>query len=275
MRIGGTWSLALAAVVSLTFGPDVSGQVIAQESFNYPAGSPLSLQNGGTGWSGGWQGFSGDVTAGSLTDPSGTLASSGNSVTSAQGLGSGRNLAAAVGTPGTTVYLGFLERRLGSPSSSDVGSVHLSGSATINLGALAGDRWGIDWELGPPTFDSRLASSTLPVGTQTALLVGRVDFALSGDAIRLYVNPTPGAPEPATAAASVTVPHAGTFNSIGFFNSGNNYAYDELRLGPTFESVTPVPEPSGFVLVGGALVGGWAVRRRRAGIQLPPAPAVG
>ena len=85
------------------------------------------------------------------------------------------------------------------------------------------------------------------------------------DVARLYVNPIPGTPEGANLAA-VTTP-AGiadvTNNQIQSFFLRNNSVepastiVDNLRVGTTWEDVTPVPEPSmlGLVAVGTALLG--------------------
>jgi hypothetical protein len=86
-------------------------------------------------------------------------------------------------------------------------------------------------------------SSSVPaVSNQTAFLVIRVDYTNPGvDTFRLYVNPTPGAPEPGTADATLTPSYdIGNQNGIAF-NVGNGAAasFDEIRVGTNWVDVTP------------------------------------
>jgi hypothetical protein len=89
-------------------------------------------------------------------------------------------------------------------------------------------------------------------------LVLRGDYTSGSDSFRLYVNPTPGAPEPASADATMTY-DIGTQNGLGI-NAGNLGAasFDEIRIGTTFADVTPamtvVVNP--FVITSIQLLGG-------------------
>jgi hypothetical protein len=77
------------------------------------------------------------------------------------------------------------------------------------------------------------------------LLVTRVEFLPGGtnDVFRLYINPTPGSPEPVTPSATITG-FLGNQNGIAF-NAGDNgsggtlVSFDEVRAGTTFADVTP------------------------------------
>ncbi len=88
-------------------------------------------------------------------------------------------------------------------------------------------------------------SATQAVSNQTVFLVTRVYFLPNGteDEFRLYVDPTPGAPEPATPSAVLTN-FIGTQNGIalecGDNGSGETQvSFDEIRIGTTFADVTP------------------------------------
>jgi hypothetical protein len=93
----------------------------------------------------------------------------------------------------------------------------------------------------------------------------------SDDVAKLYVNPTPGSSEGAnTAVVTVT---GGTeitsaqIQSVFLRNNSVeplNTQMDDLRVGTTWEDVTPaVPEPSTSLLLGLSALGGMLVRRSR------------
>jgi hypothetical protein len=78
---------------------------------------------------------------------------------------------------------------------------------------------------------------------ETALLVLKAEFLQGNDRFTLYVNPTPGGPEPATGPV-VTGVDLGTVSGLAIYSTGA-FSIDEIRLGPTFADVTPVvPLPS-------------------------------
>jgi hypothetical protein len=98
----------------------------------------------------------------------------------------------------------------------------------------SGLNWGL--EAGPGTD---AYSSVACVLSQTVFLVVRGDFGSSSDTFRLYVNPTPGAPEPATADATLS-DFIGTQNGISFTTgNGGAASFDEIRIGTNYADVTP------------------------------------
>jgi hypothetical protein len=250
----------------------------AYDGFDYsPVGSDLQ-GNGGSGFLGPWTagGFNAsthdnyDIAAGSLTF--GSLAVEGNSVsTSAQGAIAGltRNLATPLGADNTTAYL----------------SVLLQPDGTLNDGAFNGF-FGVLFEnavepevfLGKPgggaintyvienrgganQYDSGVAAT---VG-QTAFLVVKAEFLPGNDIFTLYLNPTPGAPEPALGLQKSDADN-GVVSGITIYSTGA-FTLDELRVGSTWADVTPVSASSvpdsGVGLIGAALAFGSALIGRR------------
>ncbi|MBK7997370.1 MAG: hypothetical protein IPK15_01210 [Verrucomicrobia bacterium] len=69
------------------------------------------------------------------------------------------------------------------------------------------------------------------------------EFMAGNDTFTLYVNPMPGAGEPLTGAVK-TDADIGTCNSLTIssgYDATHTFVIDEIRLGATFESVTPRP----------------------------------
>jgi hypothetical protein len=95
-----------------------AGTLFEYEGFNYPTGSSINLENGGSGWSGAWEtpgGLDATIAASSLS--SGDLAVSGGALSTAgsqppnQGSSVAtwiRSLGTPLGADNTTAYLSFL-----------------------------------------------------------------------------------------------------------------------------------------------------------------------
>ncbi len=105
---------------------------------------------------------------------------------------------------------------------------------------------------------------TATVGT-TVLLVLRADFTASTDKFTLYVNPTPGAPEPLVGTVKQNS-DVGIVSSLTLYSTGA-YGLDEIRIGTTYADVVPaiVPEPASLVMASTAALAslGWWWRRGR------------
>ncbi len=235
------------------------------EGFNYPAGSSINLQNGGSGWSGAWQtpgGLGAIIDGSSLT--SGGLAVSGGALTTAgfQPPNQGSSVATwvrALGTPlgadNTTEYLGFLLRP-------DAGFGFYGG---LNIGNLFVGLSGNQSFYGLEGPANNLNLSSVPVvAGQTVLFVLRLDFLPGNDRLSLYLNPTLGLPEPAVPEVLKTDLDLGPVGSLAINNYGG-FSTDEIRIGSSFASVTPgaaVPEPEYGAAVVLAAVTLISLRRR-------------
>ena len=81
----------------------------AYEGFDYPAGPASAPLNSGTGFLGSWPGGT-PIAAGSLADPTGTLATTGNHLDDPTAVFLDRRLAQAMGASGSDVWVSWLQR---------------------------------------------------------------------------------------------------------------------------------------------------------------------
>lgn len=110
---------------------------------------------------------------------------------------------------------------------------------------------------------------TTGASAETVFVVLKYTFdSVNGDSADLYVNPTPGQPEPGASDLHVTAGVSVTLNNgiSQFFLRNNSVApdqtlLDELRVGTDWANVTPIPEPASLTIV--AVIGGFLTRRRR------------
>ena len=101
------------------------------------------------------------------------------------------------------------------------------------------------------------------------LFVLRIDFLPGDDRLWLYLNPTPGLPEPAVPDVLKTDLDLGMVGSLTINNYGG-FSTDEIRIGSSFASVTPeaaVPEPEYGVAVALAALIMLISLRRRTGLD--------
>ena len=251
--------LAVFIITGSTFlVPWVSeAAVLSYDGFDYtPAGSDLLGNSGGLGFGTAWRpgGFNAsnnanyDVQSGSLNF--GALLKSGNRIqTDALGAIAGltRDFSTPLGTPGTTRYASFLLRPEGTLQGGAFNGFFgivfeqpLEPELFIGKpGATAIDRYVLEDRGGA----LQVASNVAPVVGQTVFLVVKAEFAAGNDRFTLYVNPTPGAPEPVTGIVKNNS-DIGTVAGVTLYSTGA-FSIDEFRLGETFVDVTPtIPEPS-------------------------------
>lgn len=251
--------LLLFAIV----GPPAHAALTAYEGVDYDnIGTDLLGKNGGFGFDGGWAsgGYNAnihdnyDIAAGSLAFSN--LLTSGNRVSSGainQIGGLKRNLDTSY-TDGETFYVSFLLRPEGTLQQSGFFGIVLgldsdgtpAGTTEPELfigkpGAGDDDQYVLEERGGP----NQWASGTTAVVDQTVLLVAKVELVAGDDTVTLYVNPTPGEPEPASGTV-MTGSDFQTIDTVTLYSMGA-FSIDEIRFGDTFSEVTPVAneEPNG------------------------------
>jgi len=198
---------------------------------------------GGSGWAAAWT----DPSAGSSSISAGTL-SLGELVTlgnraSLQGPSSflTRPLAQPLGQTGSTIYLSFLVRPVAGVSGVNAwGGFNLGPSAGGNSLFVGKGGAYLQYALETAGGTGIATSRTTAVEGQTALLVVRILFGAGADTIDLWVNPPSGASAPPVPDATKTDLDLGTADQVAI-NTGDNLVVDldELRIGPTYVSVTP------------------------------------
>jgi hypothetical protein len=270
---GRTLTLLLAGVLATPAAG--RAEPIAEESFDYKAGTPLKEANGGVGWDGAWftsplnprdnevigpgMKFPGLSTAGSC------MRQIGRDVRSFRRIDTNRKQVAHLveegqfgktfGKDGTTIWIGFLIAMPSHPRSA-YGGIHLCDG----LGDLKKDPFGDKkahqrislgrsntsdgWYLGRVTnggpgsgkWNSKVASDKT-----TRLLVYRFDFKKGDEEAWLHVDPKPGqAPDPKTAAIHAEKVTDFRFNTLSVgAGGGAEFHVDEIRIGTEFADVVP------------------------------------
>lgn len=246
----------------------------AVDEFAYPAGD-LNNDNGGSGFSDAWTqtaisggplSGSGVVASPSLTYPE--LQSGGGAVTLTTPVSGtvsndhttttySRDLSSSPQASGSVAYFSFLIRpnSIGTLSGAAVllGNGSISG-APLSVGFVTGTHGGAYWGLSDEN-NNQQASTVQPADGATTLFVVEADFAGgtngSSDVFKLYVNPTLGAGQPGNPDATLTASAFDTLppltnielTTFGAETENDSYTFDELRVGSSYSSVTPVPEP--------------------------------
>ena len=259
----------------------------AYEGFDYAVGPqrnrPLpelwgSTWDGGSGFVNGNEGmtpagwtsaFQASIGAGSLADPTGTLAGTGNHLVT--GTGPHRRLAHTIGEPGTELWVGWLQRQNQNSSGFAFHGLNFllptgpnSATATYFIGEPGSGPGDGTYVIGRAGDDANVVSSGVPaVANQTAFLVARFQFREGNDLATLYVNPTPGVlPTGGVTYSGLDQP---VLNPPLGFSTGAvapaSFAFDELRVGDSYFEVAPaVPEPAAAAAAVLMLL---AARRRR------------
>ncbi len=262
----------LVAILVFAVGAATQAAVLGHEQFDYsPPQANLISQNGGVGFSGGWYptGFNAInqnnylIGAGSLE--SGDLVNSANRMTSAslgQIGGIGRDLSVPVQSWQTTTrYMSVLirpEGTLGQGRWNGFFGLYLDGSQNDMFVGKGGGGVMNRWVLESRGGGNQRASNANVYIDETALLVVKSEFTPGNDTFTLYVNPTPGGPEPVVGTVLNTL-NLGTVGKLVVYSTGA-FSLDEIRIGETFADVTPIPEPATLLLLA---AGAFVVRIRK------------
>ena len=249
---------SLLALALTSLAGTASAQTGAYDGFNYPAGTTIVGQTGGTGFSTPWQ----TAGYGSWQCDAQGMASlkvwqlmqgqSGSARSSSGGLQ--RSLSSPIaGSPGTSVWISFIARHTGPTSSSWLGvKLPCSGPGSdpfIFIGKPFGEsNWGVD------NGASGGVQSMLLPAVQKIRGVARIDFHAGRDDVTVWTNPALDA-EPTLADAGLHLPAYGNFADLRkvLIETGStggivSNSIDELRIGSTYAEVTPVE--AGHVLDG-------------------------
>lgn len=264
-----------ASTAALLLASQVQGQFI-YEPFDYAPNSTLSGQ-GGWFWPGD-QNQTARISAGNLALPSGMPAPVGNSV----GTGATSTyvrLPFATAITSGSVYYSFAFRldNIGSVggvlpyrSLATIGTgINSSGAPTIKTFADSFTTYQISVSKGG---NGVLAPNIFNQG-DTIFLVASYTFnpGIGDDTCNLWLNPDPstlgGATPPVPTVQGVGV----GLNDVGYMaaftlmsQSAPYYTFDELRIGTSWQDVTPVPEPAALVqlLLGASLLLFYCKRKR-------------
>ncbi len=279
-------------VIAALGGSVAHATLISHDSFSgYTLGElPSTTSPAVPGYTGNWTDVDfGDqepaVTAGSLTYSNPLyLGSSGDHVSVPVNPGGGEieandsgrvfrvldgTLAVTDATVGTR-YLSFLFQ-----SGQETGATVYQMLAFYNADTADGNRnfdIGLTTNGGQPGtqynfgVDNSYTSTGVAASTDVRLFVVRFDLSATAgqDSVTVWVDPTLGGGDPlgGTSVGSTTL----TFDRLTFSDyDGNSAAWDEIRWGTTFDSVTlaAIPEPSAFAALAGlACLGAVALRRR-------------
>jgi hypothetical protein len=273
---------AISALVLAGPRPVLAGSIV-YEGFDYDVGAKLNTQAGGTGWGAAWTGATGvTIAKGSLMDPTGTLATLGNSAQTPDGATSliNRDVASnAAFNPPADFWVSFLLQptsAVGGGQNGGLGLLVLGGSSGTSL-AIGKDGSTLDYSLLGLSImggqgGAKAGTNVNATQNTTVFLVTHVVIPASGNSTAtLYVDPTPGKDAPMGFSGMATkndVSFIGTLGVVGL-QTGTGWKFDEIRIGTTFADVTPkaagTPEPSTFTMLATAGVFGMIVlvQRRR------------
>jgi hypothetical protein len=254
-----------------------AAQTGVYDGFDYPNGSALIGQTGGSGFSTPWQsagygGWTGSCTGMSHLRVWQLMQGQNGSTRSSSG-GVQRSLATPIaGTTGTSVWISFLLHHNGPTDTSWLGvKLPCSGPGSDPF-LFLGKPYG-RVILGKDTGGQLRLSGTPAQGQNR--MVARIDFKDGADDVYLWINPPVSASPPDDSTADVASPALGQFSDIrkvlletGSITGTVRNAIDELRLGSSYEDVTPVAP--------GVVLDGIRVRGTgESGVQMVSPPGAG
>jgi hypothetical protein len=239
--------LALAGAVVPASSLSADEPLIAYEGFDYPTTlKTLAGCEGGTGFVGPWKsgGFNsrdhGHLSVADTLSTNLGLESTGHAVmaTALKSLGGlTRTLATPFGVPRTTTYVSLLIEPGPDFGEGIYGgffglTLEPKGNQALHVGS-SNKSTGIETRGGA----GGLYSDEVPSQGATMLLVVKCEFRDGNDKFTLYINPTPGKTEPNSGLVK-SDPDLPEVRALTIYSTGS-FLLDEIRVGRTFESVTP------------------------------------
>jgi PKD repeat protein len=236
---------SLCAVLALAMTTcHARATVLAEETFNYAAGTGLNGLNGGPGWAAAWVNTDNPWTATSpgLAVTSPEIESPDNCVKTATTSATRTATRAAVSasTPYNSgvVYLGVLLRK--DSGSAEYGFVQATGDYNRNPFRIYwahNSFWGVASQSAANTWNTTVLSTIPVVEGQAVLAVMKMD--LTNKVASLYINQaTEGTPDATTSTGAF-----GSFHSLVIRTAGGGASMDDLRLGTAYDDVVMAPPP--------------------------------
>jgi hypothetical protein len=283
LSLGGRCCGAIVVVCGSAFAISGTAEAApAYEGFDYPIGTKHANFTGGTGFRPSSGSAASTVAPGSLSDPTGTLLTSGGHI---EGTGGSR-----------ATLLGYSAERRDLIGNGDFWLSFLMRQNAINPGAPSGmymtaDGGGLYFIGQPAGFISDPpGANTFAIGggggdftrsdvpfesNRDYFLVAHFQRGTGNDLATLYMNPTPGVTPPTGGTTFTGVDFVGSLPSFEFLAFGPaaqpNFiaSFDEFRVGTTYADVAPVvPEPAtSFTCF--MVLSTLALRRRRRGPGAP------
>ncbi len=286
------YNLGILLAITAVGGSVAHATLLSHESFTgYTIDQQIQITSPSpivSGYTGNWTGIDFGtarpvVSAGSLTysDPL-YLGSSGDKVTVPVNPGgaeiesgdSGRvyrvldSTLAVTDTTASTLYLSFLFQSGQQSGATTYQMLSLYNTSTTDAnrnfdigittnGSLSGTQYNFG-------VDNAYTDTGVAASTAVRLLVVKFNLSATAgqDSVTVWVDPTLGTGDPTVGGTTVTGKTL-TWDRLTLSDyDGNSAAWDEIRWGTTFDSVTAVPEPSAFATIAG-LVGLVAVGLRR------------
>ncbi|WAC18729.1 PEP-CTERM sorting domain-containing protein [Luteolibacter sp. SL250] len=274
----GLWTVSLGV-------PTADAALVAYDGFAGYADGALAGNNGGTGWSNAWATASGatvNVAANGLSYNAGSITVGGNSqaVSILNDSNSGSVATRQFATiTSSEVWFSLLVQPNGADGNDFIQLYVGTNNNFSNSGAVGdlnsnnnNNYWGARIRAGAGDSGTSSSGTALSNGNTTFLVAristdGTTGAAGTYDKIELWVNPTSTTLGTADAFVDGSLDLA-TTTGIDWFgirtvnlDAGDNFIFDEFRVGTTLESVV-VPEP-GTISLTLALAGALAFRRRR------------
>jgi hypothetical protein len=283
--------LVTLALTSLLPVSQSSAQLIAYEGLDYEVGAGgLYGADGGTGWSAAWTGWTSNsafnaINSGSMSYSGSNnvpLITTGNSAKIISGATTAPSYSRVLSSPistadGSTVWISFLAAGTGGAT---MGMTLLDGSTQLMIlgNSQSNNLWGIRQLSGGGAFNSTGVAMTDSVGTlgDTFLVVTKITFQSGADKVEMFINPQAlGGSEPTSEtslgySSQELVNIAGlTQISVSVGTPNQEFDFDEIRIGSSYASVTPIPEARSMSLLGLSLLGlgVLAVKRNRRGMR--------